>query len=120
MSLDDGVSRMDREHRRLQYVFQKFAGGTGKDRLAKVRVWGAREVERDGSEWLFHTHLLVYLAGADPDKLAELLRGAWPGDRHVQVKNMEKREHQANLRRLAQYMCKARYTKAVGNGAKRE
>jgi hypothetical protein len=33
---------------------------------------------------------------------------------------MEKREHQANLRRPAQYMCKARHTKAVGNGAKRE
>jgi hypothetical protein len=33
---------------------------------------------------------------------------------------MEKREHQANLLRIARYMCKARYTKAVGNGAKRE
>jgi hypothetical protein len=118
-SLDDGAIRMIRQHRRLQYVFQKFAGGTGKNRTTKMRVWGAREVERAGSEWLFHTHLLVDLAGSNPDRLARLLRGTWPGDRHVQVKGMEKRDHQKNLERLARYMCKARYTKAVDSGTER-
>ena len=67
--LDDGVGEMKRQHRRLQHVLKKFAGGAGKSRRTKVRVWGAREVEPSDDGWMFHTHLLVDLAGADPHRL---------------------------------------------------
>jgi hypothetical protein len=112
---------MERQHRRLQHVLKKFAGGTGKNRVANVRVWGAREIERDGTEWQFHVHLLVDLAGGDADRLLDLLRDVWGrGDRQVQAKMMRQREHQANVLRLARYMTKARYTQSVGTGAERE
>jgi hypothetical protein len=37
--LEDGAREMNRQHRRLQHVLKKFAGGTGKNRVAIVRVW---------------------------------------------------------------------------------
>jgi hypothetical protein len=93
--------------------------GRGRDwkepHYALVRVWGAHEVERDGAEWLFHVHLLVDLAGSDPDRLAEMLRAAFGrGERQVQVKPMQLRSHRRNIFRLSQYMTKARYTHDVG------
>ena len=98
------------------YVLGKFAGGHGKSRIAKVRVWGAREVERTEGGWHFHVHLIIDLAGADARDLAKLLRAAWgTGARQVQVKGMQERDQEANIRKLARYMCKARYTHVVGD-----
>jgi hypothetical protein len=114
LDLDDGISEMARQHRRLQHVLRKFAGGTGKNRKTKLRVWGAREAERVGEGWMFHVHLLVDLAGGDPRRLGEMLRTAWGhGSRQVQIKVMQQREHRANIIRLAHYMTKARYTRDV-------
>ena len=93
----------------------KFAISNGKDRTHHLRVWGAREVERIDDGWQFHVHMLVDLSGVDGNALAKGLRTAWSGYRQVQTKLMEKRDHQANLMRLAHYMTKARYTSSVGN-----
>jgi hypothetical protein len=113
--LDDGVQEMKRQHRRLQHVLKKFAGGAGTSRRA-VRVWGAREVEPSDDGWMFHTHLLVDLDGADPRRLGKMLRAAWgSGSRQVQIKVMQQREHRANITRLAHYMTKARYTRDAGD-----
>ena len=115
-NLDDGVHEMKRQHRRLQHILSKFAGGTGKSRTLPVRVWGAREVEPIDDEWQFHVHLLIDLAGADADKLAEMLRDGWgTGARQVQIKVLERRDHRANIIRFAHYMTKARFTRSVGN-----
>lgn len=111
---DDGFRKMKGQHRRLQHILKKFAGGGGRDRTYPVRVWGAREVEPDGDKWLFHVHMLIDFADADPSGLAELLRGAWgSGDRQVQVKHMEPRPHRSNIYRLTLYMTKARYASMV-------
>ena len=84
----------------------------GKSRTLPVRVWGAREVEPIDDEWQFHVHLLIDLAGADVDKLAEMLRDGWgTGARQVQVNS----DHRANIIRFAHYMTKARLTRNVGN-----
>jgi hypothetical protein len=65
--------------------------------------------------------MLIDLAGADADRLIDRLRDVWGrGDRQVQVETMQQRGHQANVLRLARYMCKARYTQSVGTGAGRE
>jgi hypothetical protein len=115
-NLDDGVHEMQRQHRRLQHILSKFAGGTGKSRTHPVRVWGAREVEPIDGEWQFHIHMLIDLAGADVDKLAEMLRDGWgTGSRQVQIKLLERRDHRANIIRCAHYMTKARFTRSVGN-----
>jgi hypothetical protein len=85
-----------------------------------LRVWGAREVERDGAAWTFHVHMLVDLGTGSADVLADMLRDRWGrGERQVQVKAMRRRNHRFNVRRVAEYMCKARYTQDVGEG-KRE
>ncbi len=109
---DEGVREMARQHRRLLHVLSKFVGQMGK----KVRVWGAREVERTDDGWQFHIHLLVDFAGADPNELAKMLRGLWgEGDRQVLVKVLERREHRSNIIRFAHYMTKARFTRSAGN-----
>ncbi len=115
--LDDGAAEeMNRQHRRLQHVLKKFAGDA-----EDVRVWGAREVEKDGAAWVFHVHLLVDLGTTDADRLADMLRDAWGrGDRQVQVKTMKQRSHRANVSRLAKYMTKARYTEAAEGERKRK
>jgi hypothetical protein len=112
--LDEGAHEMDRQLRRLRHILKKFAGGAGASPGRMVRVWGAREVERDGSEWLFHVHMLIDFADADPASLAEMLRDGWGrGGRQVQFKPMLPRSNRLNLFRMAQYMTKARYSSAV-------
>ena len=115
--LDDAAAEeMDRQLRRLRHALKRFRGNA-----EGVRVWGAREVEKDGAAWVFHVHMLVDLGNADADHLAEVLRGVWGrGDRQVQVKTMRRRSHRANVRRLAEYMTKARYTQAAEGERKRE
>ena len=106
--LDAGAIEADRQLRRLRHILKKFADGS------PVRVWGAREVERHGGEWLFHVHMLVDLGGAEPTVLAHLLRAVWgTGERQVQVKPMLPRSHRANVARIAQYMTKARYSSSL-------
>ena len=113
--LDEGAREMDRQLRRLRHILRKFAGGAGISRARLVRVWGAREVERDGNEWLFHVHMLIDFADADPASLAEMLRDGWGrGGREVQFKPMLPRTHRLNIFRIAQYMTKARYSSVVG------
>ena len=114
-NLDVGVSEMLRQHRRFQHILSKFAGGTGKNRRHAVRIWGAREVERTDDGWQFHVHMLIDMAGMNVDELAKMLRTVWTGNRQVQVKPMDQRDHQANLMRLAHYMTKAQFTRSVGN-----
>ena len=112
--LDEGAHEMDRQLRRLRHILKKFAGGAGPSRDRMVRVWGAREVERDGNEWLFHMHMLIDFADADPASFAEMLRDSWGrGERQVQVKPMLPRPHRSNIFRIAQYMTKARYSSVV-------
>ncbi len=112
--LDAGAREMDRQLRRLRHILKKFAGGAGPSRDRMVRVWGAREVERDGREWLFHVHMLIVFADADPAHLAEMLRVGWGrGGREVQVKPMLPRSHRFNIFRIAQYMTKARYSSVL-------
>jgi hypothetical protein len=112
--LDEGASEMDRQLRRLRHILKKFACGAGTFRDRMVRVWGAREVERDGNEWLFHVHMLIDFADADPASLAEVLRDGWGrGGREVQVKPMLPRSHRSNIYRIARYMTKARYSSVV-------
>jgi hypothetical protein len=114
--LEDGAHEMQRQHRRLQHILSKFAGGTGKSRTHRVRVWGAREVEPIDVGWQFHVHLLIGLDGADAETLAQMLREAWgTGSRQVQIKVLEPRDHRANIIRCAHYMTKARFTRTVGN-----
>jgi hypothetical protein len=63
-----------------------------------------------------HVHLLVDLAGADPQRLGRLLRAArGAGSRQVQIKVMQQRAHRANIIRLAHYMTRARYTRDIGD-----
>jgi hypothetical protein len=107
--LDKGGREMDRQLRRLRHVLKKFDGGEH-----DVRVWGAREVERDGAAWLFHVHLLIDLGTASADDLARMLRDVWGrGERQVQVKTLKPRNHRLNIRRLTEYMTKARLTETV-------
>jgi len=105
---------MKRQQRRLQHVLNKFASIAG-DGGDAVRVWGSKDVERTDGGWQFHIHMLVDLGGANADELAKMLRCAWKGARHVQIKPMEARDHEANLTRLAHYLIKARFTHSVGN-----
>jgi hypothetical protein len=59
--------------------------------------------------------MLVDLAGADPDRLAQMLRDTFGrGERQVQVKPMTPRSHRVTMFRIPQYMTKARYTSVVG------
>ena len=41
-----GAAELQRQHRRLQRILDRFAISNGKDRTRHIRVWGAREVER--------------------------------------------------------------------------
>ena len=112
--LDDGAREMDRQLRRLRHILKKFAGGSGTTRNHMVRIWGAREVERDGDEWVFHVHMLVDCADADPSNLTAALQDCWArGERQVQVKPMLPRSHRLNIFRITQYMTKARYSSVV-------
>lgn len=113
--LDDGACEMGRQIRRLRHILAKLAGGAGASRARKIRVWGAKEVVREGDQWLFHVHMLVDLAGSEPSTLAGVLRDAWGrGAKQVQVKPMLQRSHRLNIFRLSEYMTKARYSSVVG------
>lgn len=109
--LDDGAREATRQHRRLQHALKLAAT----DRrhpgvIVPIHVWGCREVEKDGAKWVFHVHMLVDVFTLTPDELGTALRAAWPAPRAVMIKTLTDRDHQINIKRLAAYMMKARYT----------
>jgi hypothetical protein len=80
-----------------------------------MHIWGCREVERDGGEWVFHVHMIVDLFTVTADELGDALREAWPAPRAVMVKKLTDGNYAANIHRLARYMMKARYTMSAGD-----
>ena len=109
--LDDGACEATRQHRRLQHALKLAATDRRhQEFIVPMHVWGCREVEKDGAEWVFHVHMLVDLFAVTPEDLGAALRAAWPEPRAVMIKHLTDRDHKINIKRLSAYMMKARYT----------